>query len=348
MNRPMPIRVMTVDDSPTVRRLIAAKLDGYDDICCIDGGAHPLEARDKIKASAPDVLILDIDMPHMDGIEFLRKIMSLRPMPVLMFSSCGRSGSRRALEALEIGAVDYLEKTPDMARDGTLARLADLVRMAATARVTPWGRRRVAQPCHDTGSRNRGSLLLMGSSTGGVQALETILSRFPETCPPTLITQHMPRTFLRNFVKRMDHLVRPRIKIAEAGEPLVEGTVYIAPGGDHHLAVAPGTPCRCVLDSSQKVSGHRPSVDVLLRSAVPIADRVVAVILTGMGYDGARGMKALREAGARTLAQDEASSVVFGMPRVALDLGAAERAVPLEDLAAAALDLCAQRAKQTV
>lgn len=342
-----PIRVMTVDDSPTIRRLIAAELAMHSDIECLDGGSHPYEARERIKAAAPDVLILDIDMPHMNGLDFLRKIMTLRPMPVLMFSSHTASGSQRAIEALEIGAIDVLAKSQKMATDGTLGLLPDMIRMASRVWVSAPENRPELPVARGDDYRNRNAILMIGSSTGGVDALERVLSEFPVNCPPTLISQHMPKEFLRNFALRINQISRPVVKIAEDGEPLVDGMIYIAPGGEHHLAIAPGAPCRCYLDPQAKVSGHRPSVDVMFRSAVPLARRVVSVLLTGMGSDGARGMKDLRDAGARTLVQNEATCVVFGMPRVALELGAAQRSVPLDQIASAVLDLCARRVSQT-
>lgn len=336
------IRVMTVDDSPTIRRLIASELSGCADIECLDGGAHPYEARERIKAEAPDVLILDIDMPRMNGLDFLRKIMTLRPMPVVMFSSMTKSGSRKAIEALEIGAVDVLVKTPTMSTDGTLSFLPEKVRAAAGARVSPQLDPRPTGPAADAGFQNQDRIVLVGSSTGGVDALETLLSGYPRMCPPTLISQHMPAEFLRNFTLRVNSFVQPVVKLAEDGEPLNDGVVYIAPGGDYHLALEGGLHPRIYLDPQGKVTGHRPSVDVLFESGVPFASRIVAAILTGMGSDGANGMKSLRDAGARTMAQDEATCTVFGMPRVALERGGAERALPLERIAASILEICAE------
>lgn len=346
MGSDRPIRVMTVDDSTTIRRLISAELSRCPDIQCLDGGANPYEARVRIKAEAPDVLLLDVEMPRMNGIEFLDKIMTLRPMPVIMFSSLTHRGSEMAIEALKRGAVDVMVKTAAMSTDGTLASLPDRVRMAARARLTARSRT-LDQLGPDQSKfsefRNRGNILMIGSSTGGVDALETVLRDFPSTCPPTLISQHMPEEFLRNFALRLNSLIQPLVKLAEDGEPLSDGVVYIAPGGRHHLALAGRTQHTVFLDPQDKVSGHRPSVDVMFRSGVPVAGKIVAAILTGMGSDGARGMKDLRDAGARTLAQDEATCTVFGMPRVALDLGGAERALPLGKIAAAMLELCTER-----
>ncbi len=335
-----PIRVLPVDDSPTLRRLIAAELSRHADIECLQGAAHALEAREMIKALDPDVLILDIAMPHMSGLDFLRKVMSLRPMPVLMFSSLTRRGSRDAVEALSIGAVHCLGKSPDMAKDGTLAALPELVRMAAAAHLPSSAAVVAAGP--RPSYQNRGRIICLGASTGGVDALGRVLSAFPEQCPPTLITQHMPHEFLRSFAARLNGSCAPHIALAEDGAPLLDGTVHIAPGGPYHLELAPGTPPTCRLVTGDKVSGHRPSVDVLYRSAVPLGKRVVAAILTGMGSDGAAGMRDLAKSGATCVAQDEDTCVVFGMPKVALSLGGATRALPLDDIAPELLRLCAE------
>ena len=340
-----PIRVAIVDDSPTIRRLVALELARHPDISLVGEAEHPYQARVMIKSLNPDVLILDVEMPHMNGLEFLQKIMTLRPMPVLMFSSLTRRGARDAVEALALGAVECIGKTANVATDGTLQQLPAMIRMAAEARIATVAREKPAEAA--TGYRNRGRIILIGSSTGGVDALEQVLSGFPTTCPPTLITQHMPAEFLRSFTARMNNLTAPRVKLAQEGDVLEDGTVYVAPGGDFHLALSCGARLCCHLDGGEKVSGHRPSVDVMFRSALPVANRVAAAILTGMGSDGARAMCELRAAGARTIAQDEETSTVFGMPRVALELGGAESAVPLGRVAETLLDLCTQPGLQT-
>ncbi|WP_330998950.1 protein-glutamate methylesterase/protein-glutamine glutaminase [Mangrovicoccus algicola] len=333
-----------VDDSATIRKLVALELARHRDIDLVGEAEHPYQARVMIKSINPDVLILDIEMPHMNGLDFLKKIMALRPMPVLMFSSLTRRGAGAALEALSIGAVDCLGKTPTLATDGTLQQIAPLVRMAAGATLA---QPRVQNAGAGSGFRNRGRIVLIGSSTGGVDALEQVIGGFPAACPPTLITQHMPAEFLRSFSARLNGMCAPEVRLAEEGAPLREGTVFLAPGGDFHLALDGRATPVCRLDPRDKVSGHRPSVDVLFRSAVPHAGRVVAAILTGMGADGAQGMLELRGAGARTIAQDRDSCTVFGMPRVALENGGAERAVPLQRIAPTLLELCMQPGLQT-
>jgi two-component system chemotaxis response regulator CheB len=272
----------------------------------------------------------------MDGITFLEKIMRLRPMPVVMFSTETHRGSRAAVEALSLGAVDCLGK-PSMADPSALQALADRVHVAAGATIA---RSRAPRPPAPAGGTHAwdGRIVLIGASTGGVDALERVLGALPCDCPPILITQHMPETFLASFAERLQNLVAPQVALASAGAALAPGQVYLAPGGLDHLVVEGRKPAlRCGLQPGDKVSGHRPSVDVLFHSAVPLAASVVAVLLTGMGRDGAEGMRALRQAGAHTVAQDEATSVVYGMPRVAAELGGVAETQPLDRIAGAIL-----------
>jgi len=335
-------RVLIVDDSPTIRNLIRRRLDGDPRIVVVGEASDPFDAREKIKSLRPDVLTLDVEMPRMNGLEFLEKLMRLRPMPVVMISTETHRGSAAAIEALALGAIECIGKpSADRLPEGFL-HLADLLVVAARARVREPGPRTIAAPPGDF--RWNGRHVLIGSSTGGVDALETVLKGYPQDCPPTLITQHMPEGFLASFAQRLAPRIAPKISLASDGAPLVAGQVYLAPGGEAHLTVTAGEPPRCRLLAGEKRSGHRPSVDMLFDSARPIAARCVAVILTGMGRDGAEGMAALRQGGARTFAQDEATSVVFGMPRVALEIGAAERAVPLGRIAGEILALAGKDA----
>lgn len=341
-------RVLIVDDSLTIRSLMKARLSEDPRIEVVGEAADPFEAREKIKALSPDVLTLDVEMPRMNGIEFLERLMRLRPMPVIMVSTLTQKGSAAALEALSLGAVDCLGKPAADKIPETFERLGDLIIAAAGARVRDPASRKPPQAAPQD-FRWNGKLVLIGSSTGGVDALENVLAGFPANCPPTLITQHMPEGFLASFAGRLNARIAPTLKLAETGAPLLPGHVYLAPGGDYHLAVDPGEPPRCRLVAGEKRSGHRPSVDVMFESAVPIAPRVVAAMLTGMGRDGAEQMLALRKGGARCLAQDEATCVVFGMPRVALELGGAERAVPLGAMAREILTLAgAERAGRAI
>jgi two-component system chemotaxis response regulator CheB len=335
------VRVLVVDDSPTMRGLISAALRRDPEIEVVGAAADPLEAREAIKRLNPDVLTLDVEMPNMNGLEFLEKIMRLRPMPVVMVSTLTQKGAEVTVAALEIGAVDAVGKPTD----GTpallaFAELADRVKAAARSRVRARGDAPAAPPPPADYRADAAHVLAIGASTGGVEALLTILQGFPADCPATVITQHMPATFTRSFAARLDKVCAPSVSEAEDGAPLRPGHVHIAPGGEAHLQVSGAAP-RCRLVRSDPVSGHRPSVDVLFESVARLGRPMTGVILTGMGRDGARGLLAMRQAGGRTLGQDEASCVVYGMPRAAFELGAVERQLPLHRLHPAILDLCA-------
>lgn len=338
----MPVKkVLIVDDSATIRQLIRSIIADDTRLLVVGEAADPYEAREKIKTLNPDVLTLDVEMPRMNGLEFLEKLMRLRPMPVVMVSTETHKGSAAALEALSLGAVECIGKPRLKATAEAFWNLADLLVAASTARLRAAGPRPKLTPA--AGFDWNGKIALVGSSTGGVDALETLLSEFPENCPPTVITQHMPETFLASFAARLQRQIEPQLALATPDAPLEQGRIYLAPGGAYHLALARGEPARCKLVGEEKRSGHRPSVDVLFESAQFLGDRAVGVLLTGMGRDGAEGMLKLRRAGARCLAQDEASSVVFGMPRAALETGGAERAVPLDAMAREILALCTRQ-----
>ncbi len=327
------IRTLVVDDSPTMRIVIKRVLSADPEIEVVGAAADPIEAREAIKTLNPDVITLDVEMPKMTGLEFLEKIMRLRPMPVIMVSTLTQAGAAISLEALELGAFDCVGK-PDF--DG----LPDKVRAAARARVRPAGDRGAI--ARQTGYRPSNKLLAIGSSTGGVEALLTVLQSFPENCPATVITQHMPPTFTASFAARLDRVCAPKVQEATDGAPILPGHVYIAPGGEQHLVVQGGMQPRCQLREGPPISGHRPSVDALFTSVAEIyGRRAVGVILTGMGRDGAQGLKKMRDAGAATLGQDEASCVVYGMPKSAFEIGAVERQVTLTSIGQAALELCA-------
>lgn len=343
MNR---VKVLVVDDSATMRSLIAAVLRRDPGIEVIGTAEDPLDARAKIKQLNPDVITLDVEMPNMNGLEFLEKIMRLRPMPVVMVSTLTQAGTDVTLAALEIGAVDAVAKPAvGVPAAEAFADLAEKVKSAARARVRPLEQRQVqghegsyhADPHH---------ILAIGSSTGGVEALLTILQGFPADCPATVITQHMPATFTRSFAARLDKMTPAHVSEAVDGAILKPGHIYLAPGGAYHLTVTGG---RCRLVASDPVNGHRPSVDVLFESVARSGRPMTGAILTGMGKDGARGLLAMREAGAQTFGQDEASCVVYGMPKAAYELGAVQRQMPLARLAPALLESCAVRgASQSV
>jgi two-component system, chemotaxis family, protein-glutamate methylesterase/glutaminase len=329
-----PIRVLVVDDSPTIRNIIIATLSRDPGIEVVGSAGDPLEARAVIKELNPDVITLDVEMPKMNGIEFLEKIMRLRPMPVIMVSTLTQAGAAASITALELGAFDCVGKP-------AFDDLVDKVKAAARARVRPSGER--ASPVRRGGDyRPANKLIAIGSSTGGVEALLQVLSCFPENCPPTVITQHMPSSFTASFAARLDRTCAPKVTEAADGAPLLAGHVYLAPGGNAHLEVMGGVQPRCRLREASPVSGHRPSVDVLFHSvAEAYGRRAAAVILTGMGRDGAQGMLAMRNAGAATIGQDEASCVVYGMPKSAFEIGAVERQLTLSAIGPAVLDLCA-------
>ena len=333
-------KVLIVDDSATIRQFIRTRLAGDPRLEVVGEAGDPFDAREKIKSLLPDVLTLDVEMPRMNGLQFLERLMRLRPMPVVMISTLTHRGSRAALEALSLGAVDCIGKPEHGRFDEAFETLPDLLVAAANARLGAGTQRQSAAP--PTDFRWNGRSVFIGSSTGGVDALETLLTGFPANCPPTLITQHMPASFLTSFAARLDPRIKPRLKLAETGDPLTPGHIYLAPGGDFHLTVVGNDQPRCKLKPGEKRSGHRPSVDVMFESALPMAQRSIAVILTGMGRDGAEGMLALRKSGARCLAQDEATSVVYGMPRVAIENGGAEAAVPLPALSREILKLAAK------
>lgn len=345
------IRVLVVDDSATMRSLIRATLERDPAIRIVGEAADPLEAREAIKALNPDVLTLDVEMPNMNGLDFLERIMRLRPMPVIMVSTLTSRGAEATLNALELGAVDCVAK-PATAGPGAFNELADKVKAAAGARVRPKTTTTNMAP-HAPALRPaftpNGRIVAIGSSTGGVEALITVLSGFPANCPPTVITQHMPATFTRSFAERLDRLTAPHVTEAVEGDVLKTGHVYLAPGGAHHLEVAGSTTLRCRLTDASPVNSHRPSVDVLFESVAKTAKaNAVGVILTGMGRDGAAGLLSMQDAGASTLGQNEATCVVYGMPKAAMEIGAVQRQLPLERIASHVLALAGALAQEIV
>lgn len=348
-----PARVLVVDDSPTMRGMISAVLGSDPDIEVIGEAADALQARGAIKQLNPDVITLDIEMPNMNGLEFLEKIMTLRPMPVIMVSTLTHKGADAALAALELGAFDCVGK-PIPGDPHTLSTLTSKVKAAAGARV----RARVAPPplapaaippAPSSGFRPGRKIVALGASTGGVEALISVLKSFPANCPPTVITQHMPPAFTKSFAERLNRLCAPKVSEAVDGARLEVGRVYLAPGGDRHLEVTNPSAPHCRLINAPPVNGHCPSVDVLFNSVAKLAQRnAVGAILTGMGRDGAEGLLAMRHAGANTIGQDEKSCVVYGMPRVAFDIGAVGQQLSLNAIGDEIVNLTAARARGSV
>ncbi len=329
------IKVLICDDSALVRQILSAILAREADIQVVGQAPDPLIARQKIKELNPDVLTLDVEMPRMDGLEFLEKLMRLRPMPVVMISSLTERGADVTLRALELGAVDFVTKPKLGVADGLESYAQEIVakiRAAARCRV----RQRSASSTHTplvVPSTIKGAsekLILLGASTGGTEAIKDVLLDMPPDCPPILIVQHMPPGFTASFSKRLDGLCRIAVKEAQDGERVMPGHAYIAPGGRHMVLKRSGAYYLTELNDDEPMSLHRPSVDKLFLSAVPnVGANAVAILLTGMGKDGAQGMLALRQKGVYTVAQDEASCVVFGMPREAIQLGGADAVVDL-------------------
>ena len=335
------VRVLIVDDSPSMRAVIRHRLEGDPEIVVLGEAGDPFEAREAIKALSPDVVTLDVNMPGMDGLAFLERLMRLRPTPVVMVSSEVGSGAAAAVEALAIGAFDCVPKPTLGHFDQPFPELESKVKAAARAPIARRSSTAVppeAAPQREYQPNDR--VVGIGASTGGVDALIAVLSAFPRACPPTVITQHMPATFTASFARRLDQICAATVDVARDGAPLRPGHVYVAPGGPAHLEVVGRRTLTCRLTPGEPRSGHRPSVDVLFSSLAALGNRAVGVILTGMGGDGAEGLLAMRRAGAATFGQDEATCLVYGMPRVAAEAGAVERQLPLEAIPAAVLALC--------
>ena len=343
MNR--PVRVLIVDNSALIQQLLTSLLSADPEIEVVGTAGDPFIARDRIKALNPDVVTLDIEMPRMDGVTFLRKIMALRPMPVIMVSTLTQAAAEITLEALEAGAVDFIAKpTTNVANTWTelAAELQGKVKAAARTRI---GVRRAPEAAPvprrartvDTSKK----IVAIGASTGGVEALKQVLVSLPAVCPPILITQHMPPRFTAAFAERLNRECPMTITEAAHKDMVEPNHVYIAPGSHHLELVRFGGHYHCSLSEAPAVSGHRPSVDVLFRSMARTAgNTAIGVILTGMGKDGAEGMYEMRQAGAVTLGQDEASSLIYGMPRVAFERGGVMQQHPLSQMADAILDAC--------
>lgn len=348
----MTIRVLIVDDSAMMRALLQHRLERESDIRVAGTAANAAEARQLIKALDPDVVTLDIEMPGMDGLSFLEKIMQLRPTPVILVSGATEAGASATVRGLRLGAVGCIAKSQLSLKGGAGddGVLVDMVREAAKVRLgpaTPRPLQPAAAACGPRAAKSaagappgRPEVIVIGASTGGVEALHTLLAGFPADCPPTLIVQHINGCFAGAIAQSFDRAVQPRVMLAESDMPLAPGTVLLAPGNERHLQVAAAGArgLRCVLREGDPVSGHRPSVDRLFVSLAATLGgtggaRGLGILLTGMGQDGAQGMAQLASIGARTIAQDQTSCVVFGMPRAAIELGAAREVLPLDAIA---------------
>ena len=341
-----PVRVLVVDDSATIRHLLTQILGNDPAIEVVGSAPEPAIARQMIKDLNPDVLTLDIEMPNMNGLQFLERIMRLRPMPVVMVSTLTEEGAEITLDALSIGAVDFFAKPTrnvGATLEASAQELCAKVKAAAHARLrtAPAARPAVTTPVLEFDDQ----LIAIGSSTGGVEALMEVLSHFPANCPPTVITQHMPAGFTTSFAARLNRTCKPQVAEAHDGAALTPGTVWLAPGGIAHLEVGGRGTWRCHLAEGDLCTGHRPSVDRLFHSVAQTAGaKAIGAILTGMGHDGADGLLAMRKAGARTIGQDEASCVVYGMPRAAFEIGAVTQQSPLEKIGGQIMKIAARSA----
>ncbi len=347
-----PIRVLICDDSALMRRILSDILSAAPGIEVVGTASDPLIAREMIKAKNPDVLTLDVEMPRMDGLSFLEKLMTLRPMPVVMVSSLTERGADVTIRALELGALDVVTK-PSLDMKAGMAGLADdivakvraaagshprAVRARAAVPSAPQPLAAAAGPVQSApvrrSFRTTQRLIAIGASTGGVEALRDIICTLPPDSPAILIVQHMPERFTASFAARLNSLSALTVAEASDGARLLQGHVYLAPGGRHLRLARSGAAYHCAIDDGPPVSGHRPSVDVLFHSVAQVAgSAAIGVILTGMGRDGADGLAAMRAAGAVTFGQDEASSVVYGMPRAAMLAGGVQHELPLSRIA---------------
>jgi two-component system chemotaxis response regulator CheB len=356
----MKIKVLIVDDSALIRSVMTEIVRSQPDMEVVGAAPNPLVAREMIKQTNPDVLTLDVEMPKMDGLDFLEKLMRLRPMPVLMVSSLTEKGSEITMRALELGAVDFITKPKLSIQTGMMDYanlIAEKIRIAAKAKVRSRanaaggvvGVATTVLPSMRNPFISSEKLIIIGASTGGTEAIKSFLMQMPSDCPGILIAQHMPEGFTRSFAKRLDSLCKISVVEAQGGERVLPGHAYIAPGHSHLLLARSGANYMTQIEQSEPVNRHRPSVDVLFRSAAQCAGKnAVGVILTGMGKDGAAGMLEMKQAGAYNFSQDEESCVVFGMPREAIAIGATHEVASLNDLPKKVLLYLEQHASRAI
>lgn len=350
------IRVLVIDDSALIRSVMKEIIDREKDMECVGAAPDPLVAREMIKTLTPDVLTLDVEMPKMDGLDFLERLMRLRPMPVVMVSTLTERGSDITFKALALGAVDFVSKPKmDIARgmEEYAIEIVDKIRAAAQSRV----RKIISAPSIDIQEKlsadailpsvagrfsSTEKLIIIGASTGGTEAIKEVLIRLPADVPGILVTQHMPENFTKSFADRLNSLCKISVKEAEHNERVLPGHAYIAPGHSHLLLKRSGANYMTELNQGPPVNRHRPSVDVLFRSAANVAGaNAMGIILTGMGKDGAQGLLEMKQAGSHTIAQDEESCVVFGMPKEAINVGGACEVLPLQAIARRTLEYLA-------
>jgi len=341
-------RVVVVDDSALVRSLLAEIINRQSDMECVGAASDPLVAREMIRELNPDVITLDIEMPRMDGIDFLGRLMRLRPMPVLMISTLTERGAEVTMKALELGAVDFIAKPRIGVADGLSElshEIVDKVRIAAAAKI-----KRTVAPAASAGVQASKAattsslvgrvftekLIVIGASTGGTEAIKEILTKLPANSPGIVITQHMPPGFTTSFAARLNGLCQIAVQEAVHGERILPGHAYIAPGGKHFRVDRSGANYVAVVEDGEPVNRHKPSVEVLFRSvATTVGRNAFGIMLTGMGNDGAKAMREMKDAGSYNFVQDEASCIVFGMPKEAIAHGAADEVLPLTAIAPA-------------
>lgn len=338
------IKVLVVDDSKLIQSLVTEIINSAPDMEVVGDAEDPFEAREKIKTLSPDVITLDVEMPKMDGITFLKNLMRLRPMPVVMLSTLTAEGAPVTLEALELGAVDFLEK-PRLNVAAELPKYTKLlhekIRIAASANVRKYDVKDKGETTRQIAVTKNWSnlsfklnhLVAIGASTGGTEAIKDIVTKLPKHFPPVVITQHIPPVFSTTFAKRLDNSSAMTVYEASDGQKVEQGCVYLAPGDEHMKLIRKGSHFFCKLEKSEPVNRHRPAVDVMFDSlSEEYSSRITAVLLTGMGADGAAGLKRFRDNGALTIAQNEATCVVYGMPKAAVEMGAADKILPLDKI----------------
>ena len=342
------IKVLVVDDSALIRSLLSEIVKSESDMFLVGAAADAYAARELVNQYAPDVITLDVEMPKVDGLTFLEKLMKARPTPVIMISSLTEQGADVTMRALELGAVDFLPKPKlDIAKGIEQYRIeiVEKIHSAAKAKIKPKAKGSYATPA-DLKFKTTEKIIAIGASTGGTEAIKEVLIQLPVDCPGVVITQHMPPGFTTSFANRLDSICRIKVIEAKGGERIVPGHAYLAPGAMHLRVIRSGADYRVELDDGPRVSGHKPSVDVMFQSvAEAVGANALAVILTGMGKDGAFGIRSIAQQGGYTIAQDEETSLIFGMPQEAIKTGAVKKVVPLDKVSQHLIDVLNQMGK---